>query len=97
MLEHRVRVRAAARLHVADVRGLRMSLMSKMRMPRRRSALTASLHALRAAVEASFQPLARDEEQVAYTDTSLCDAGQTNPSPATGRRGLEMSQTWKPL
>jgi hypothetical protein len=37
ILEHRVRVRAAARLHVADVRGLRMSLMSKMRMPRSRS------------------------------------------------------------
>ena len=43
--------------------GFVMSVMSKMRMPRSRSLLTV-LHALRAAVEARAQILARDEEQV---------------------------------
>ena len=43
ILDHRVRVRAAAGLHVARcTSGCAMSVMSKMRMPRRRSVLTVS-------------------------------------------------------
>ena len=42
-----------------------MSLMSKMRTPRNRSALTGRRHALRAAVEPAARLLDRHEQQVA--------------------------------
>ena len=55
--------------------GLLMSLMSKMRTPRNRSALAVSVDALRAAVDAAARLLDRHEEQVAVDRHVALPAG----------------------
>ena len=62
---HRMGVRAAAGLHLADLQRAARSEMSKMRMPRKRSLLTSSLHALAPAIDAAARLLDRHDQEIA--------------------------------
>ncbi len=57
--------------------GLAMSVMSKMRMPRSRSALTVSVTPSLPQSRRPPSPSPETKSRFLYTDTSLCDAGQT--------------------
>lgn len=73
--------------------GLVISAMSKMRMPRSRAALTESCTPC--VPQSSRPPIPSPDtnSRFLYTDTSLCDAGHTNPILSVGLAGVEMSQT----
>src|SRR5690349_7992493 len=75
--------------------GFLMSEMSKMRIPRRRSWLTASRTLWVPQSSRPELPSPDTNSRLRYTDTSLCDAGQRNDLVTTGRDGLEMSHTTK--
>ena len=78
-------------------RGRVMSLMSKMRMPSIRSALTVSGTPC---VPQSTRPLVASTETNSswrYTETSFCAPGQTTPVTRVGRDGDAMFQIWNPL
>ena len=77
--------------------GAAMSVMSKIRMPRRRSALTVSLTPCAPQSSRPEVPSPDTKSRFLYTETSLCEAGQRKPIVSDGLAGLEMSQTWKPL
>jgi hypothetical protein len=80
----RVRVRAAARLHGRDLRGLSMSLMSKMRTPRKRSGLTGSGTPC---TPQSTRPRVSSTDmksRLPCTETSPCPPGQTTERDGTG-------------
>src|SRR6266496_1379827 len=77
-------------------RGFAMSVMSKMRIPRSRSWLTVSATPC---VPQSVRPFSASPDtnsRFRYTETSLCDPGQTKALCNRGLLGLEMSQTWRP-
>ena len=82
---------------LAMYRGFRMSLMSKIRMPRSRSRLTASSTPSVPQSSRPPRPSPDTNMRSPYTETSLCDAGQTRPVTSSGWRGSSMSQTWMPL
>ena len=75
------------------LRGLAMSLMSKMRSPRSRSLLTVSCTPCAPQSMRPLSPSPDTNSRFRYTDTSLCDAGHTYAVFTTGRLGFEMSQT----
>ena len=77
--------------------GLAMSAMSKIRMPRSRAVLTESCTPRVPQSSRPPVPSPDTNSRFLYTDTSLCDAGQTYPTFKLGLAGFEMSQTWKPL
>ena len=77
-------------------RGLAMSVMSKIRIPRSRSWLTVSRTPC---VPQSVRPFSASPEtnsRFRNTETSLCDPGQTNALCSRGADGLEMSHTCRP-
>src|SRR6267142_1910807 len=77
-------------------RGFAMSVMSKILMPRSRSWLTVLLTPC---VPQSVRPLKASPDtnnSLRYTETSLCDPGQTKALCNCGLLGFEMSHTWTP-
>ncbi len=77
--------------------GFSRSLMSKMRTPRSRSALTVSWTPWPPQSMRPLSPSPETNSRSPYTDTSLCEAGQKYPSASVGADGFEISQIWKPL
>src|SRR2546422_8793422 len=77
-------------------RGFAMSVMSKMRIPRSRSWLTVSGTPCVPQSVRPFKASPDTNSRLRYTETSLCDPGQTNALCNRGRLGLEMSHTWSP-
>ena len=72
-----VRVRAAARLHVRDVLRMRRCLRCRRRGSAQPVLADRLRHALDAAIDAPVCPSPDTNSRFLYTDTSLCDAGQT--------------------
>src|SRR4051812_33721260 len=70
------------------LRGCSMSLMSKMRRPRRRSLLTVSFTPSVPQSRRPLSPSLETKRRFRYTETSLCDAGHTNAVLSVGRDGL---------
>src|SRR6476469_3198577 len=74
--------------------GCAMSLMSKIRSPRSRALLTVSGTPSVPQSSRPESPSPETNSRFRYTDTSLCDAGQTKAVSSRGLAGLEMSQNW---
>ena len=68
-----------------------------MRMPRRRSLLTGSGTPWMPQSTRPVWPSPETKSRFLKTETSLCEAGQTNVITGSGLSGFEMSNTWKPL
>ena len=89
--DERVRVRAAAGLHAAICFGLLRSLMSKMRTPRNRSALTGDSTP---PVPQSMRPRVCSTDmnsRLPWTDTSPWPPGHTTDASSRGLFELSMS------
>src|SRR5438094_9594904 len=79
--------------------GLPMSLMSMMRIPRARSRAMESLGAKPCKPQSvrALVALADTKGRFRYTDTALCEPGQTYAVFNVGLLGFEMSHTCQPL
>ena len=73
-----------------------MSVMSKMRIPRSRIALTESCTPSLPQSRRPPVPSPETKSRFLYTDTSLCDAGQKKATVSDGFAASLMSHTWKP-
>ena len=77
-------------------RGFATSVMSKIRIPRSRSWLTVSLTPCAPQSVRPFSASPDTNNSLRYTETSLCDPGQTKALCNRGALGLVMSHTWTP-
>ena len=72
--------------------GALMSVMSKMRTPRRRSLLTVSRTPAALQSSRPLFPSPDTKSRFLNTETSLCDAGQKYAMASVGCAGFEISQ-----
>ncbi len=73
-----------------------MSVTSKIRIPRSRSWLTVSRTPCVPQSVRPFRASPETNSNLRYTETSLCDPGQTKALCNRGLLGLVMSHTWTP-